>query len=245
MRLKIILVLVVGFMLFVGGTPQAEAKDESDYIGFIPTTGTMSSTDATLFRKGTNAELFNIGTDNGTIVEILNEGIVIKGDDKKEIVASLLPDTALYSYVLDSNTAASVGVFGISASYGSKRSVIIQEYSMHRTAKDDNNVEKKYGVGIRMVVTVNEKTGSLKTIDIPSIAANVEAGKLEAVVSLDVFGISGEAVNAHMPALPEELNFTTLRQMYNAFADIRNDIYADDVTLTVKMFAEKKPRECP
>lgn len=142
----------------------------------------------------------------------------------KTEILSALPNSDMFIYVLDSSTAGKLGLSFLSGEASKKSTIIVQEYSMYRDEVSSAGKPYRLGLGLRMIVTVNENSGKIATLSIPAIAANVESRKMEATVRLQVIGLSGKAVTEATP-MPSELTFTTLMQMYQGIDVIKKAIW--------------------
>lgn len=158
--------------------------------------------------------------------------------DIRDKLPEILPNSDMFVYVLDASEAGSLGLTFLSAEAAKKSTIIVQEYTMFRNSSVDGK-QARFGIGIRMLVTVNEKSGKVGTLSIPSIAASVENKKMEATVRLQVIGISSKAVTEAVP-MPSELNFSTLMQMYKAIDAIKSNIWVNGTYILPQIIAFEK-----
>lgn len=164
-----------------------------------------------------------------SISRVFNKFIPIDSKDISDL-ALIFPNSDMFIYVLDAKTAGELGLTFLSAEAAKKTTIIIQEYSMYRPLTIDKNTER-FGIGIRLFITVNEKSSKMGTLSIPALAAKAESSKLEATIRLQVIGISGEAITNATP-MPSELNFSTLMEMYQKMNEIKGLIWKAGTKLT-------------
>jgi hypothetical protein len=163
----------------------------------------------------------------GPLNDLLKNVQVTKTEDKKALLRAL-PNSDMFVYVLDAASAAKLGLTVLTAEAKSQNTIIVQDFIMYRDVED--KAEKKQyrvGIGIRLFITVNQKSSSMATASIPWLALQADSKKLQARIRLQVLGIQGKKVTEAAP-LPSELNFTTLSQMYLAVDNIKKAIWDDE-----------------
>lgn len=222
--------MIVLTILSVSAPAMAKPKH---FTGFVPAVKSVISTKTPSLRTAALENAVNI-TKSGKLI--------VSGGDKNLKIGGLLPKIAQYTYVYDANVAAALNIVSVSAEYAKNKSLIIQEFSMSRTNLDGT---KRLGIGIRLYILVNKRSGKLGISGFPSIAASIQAGEFEGQASLEVIGIQGKKINAALPSLPAELTFGTFKDMYNAFDAIRDLIFDNDTILTVMELGEIKSVNIP
>jgi hypothetical protein len=145
----------------------------------------------------------------------------------KKLILRGLPNSDMFVYVLDAATASRAGLAFLSGEASKNKSVIIHEYLMYRDFTTESQDPVRVGVGVRMVILLNQNAQKASTLALPALTAAVENRKLEATVRLQVIGLSGKAITEAVP-MPSELTFTTLMQMYRGIDTIKSAIWDDD-----------------
>ncbi|WP_394793462.1 hypothetical protein [Armatimonas sp.] len=156
---------------------------------------------------------------------LLDKQIIFNGDAQSSgDLAKMLPNSNMFIYVMSEDSAASAG-FILKTEVNSKNSIIIQEYVMFKEIESTSKKTYRAGVGVRMIISVNQSVASVSTLGIPSLAISAEQKKLKGSVKIQIMGISGKSITESAP-LPSELNFTTLMQMYQYMDQIKTAIWS-------------------
>jgi hypothetical protein len=150
---------------------------------------------------------------------------------ENEKILRQLPNSEMKVYVLDYNIAAKAGLIYLGIEAAKRSSIVVQDYLMYRKCNDNSLV----GIGVRLLVVVNEKNAKISTLSIPSIAIQADFRKLQAKISLKTLGISSKEITQGIP-MPAELNFTTLYQMYQGVDQIKGAIW-NGATITPQVLA--------
>lgn len=221
---KIVAMALVAAVLLPGGFARAEEMLPVAPKAFTSAAGNQSTLSA-----------FALGTGQGE-----------KAKTSAEVLYAL-PNTDMFLYVLDAKTAASAGLAFLDASYGEKVTYIIQEFAIYRDeqgASGTSSILQRVGVGIRLIIQVDERTAKVSTLGLPKIALGVELNNLKATVRMQVIGIQGPGVSNAFE-LPSELNFTTLSGLYRAVDVVKGLVWGKDTRITPQVLAESKPKGKP
>jgi hypothetical protein len=192
---------------------------------------------------------FNLGACDPAIAAQIDKNILdlygriigTKTPEDKVAILNMLPNSDTFVYVFDLRTATKLGLFFMSLEGSGKMSVIMQEYIMYRDSFDPAaNRTTRFGIGVRIFIVVGESAVNIATVSIPSIAAQVQTGKLRATIRLQTLGISGRNVTEAIP-MPTELTFTTLMQMYQAMDVIKKAIWDENTVITPQIIGVSYP----
>lgn len=155
----------------------------------------------------------------------------LNDSSENEKILRQLPNSEMKVYVLDYNIAAKAGLVYLGIEAAKRSSIVVQDYLMYRKCNNNSLV----GIGVRLLVVVNEKNAKVSTLSIPGIAVQADFRKLQAKISLKSLGISSKEITQGIP-MPAELNFTTLYQMYQGVDRIKGAIW-NGATITPQILA--------
>lgn len=162
----------------------------------------------------------------------------------KDAILKSLPNSDTYVTVLDSSESAQLGFLFFSGGGSNNISTIVQEYSLYRDDFDCNSkTAYRTGIAIRLIVEVNEKGANISTSSIAALAAKAEAKELKARVRLQTLGVTSKEITKAIE-IPSELNFTTLRQLYQAFDVAKNSIWESSVSVSPQLIGISTDIKC-